>query len=296
MKKLKELAHKNILVEFMFIMFIIFTFDFIFILRYGFAVSFAHWLVAFFNVALILSAFSFIRTNKRRFIAYLIYILIMFSFFVSDSTLYFYKKDVTSIAMLLESGKNTMKIGLKYNPLTTYGILLWDVIISFVVISICAFYKLVMSHNDQRSLNYVRRTLVLLGAMIGLGLSPVIINANDFLTYTTPADKSLFVQKFGSITYHAKDIVTFANNAIKPLLYAEEYADDLDETITYTIADQSPLFGALEGQNVIMIMCETCEEYAFTEQYTPNYYRLKNMGLYFNNFYSAAKNNYNYDA
>jgi phosphoglycerol transferase MdoB-like AlkP superfamily enzyme len=51
-----------------------------------------------------------------------------------------------------------------------------------------------------------------------------------------------------------------------------------------------------EGKNVIMIMCETCEEYGFTPEYTPNYYRLREQSLYFNNFFSAAKSNYTYDA
>ena len=296
MKKIREIAQKNLIIEFSFIVFIIFVFDFIFIMRYGFGVTFAHWIVAFFNVALVLSALTFIRSNKRRFRSYLLYILIMFSFFVSDSTLYYYKKDVTSIAMLLESGKNTMKIGIKYNPLTPYGIIIWLMIISFVVFAIITLKKIVNLHDDLTPKRYVKRTAVLITSMLGLAMSPIIINANDYLTYTTPADKSLFVQKFGSITYHSKDIVTFANNAIKPLLYADEYAEIIDSQITYTIAEKSPYFGLLEGQNVIMIMCETCEEYAFDREYTPNYYRLVDDGLYFTNFYSAAKNNYTYDA
>ena len=53
---------------------------------------------------------------------------------------------------------------------------------------------------------------------------------------------------------------------------------------------------SFEGQNVILIQCETCEQYAFSRAYTPNYYRLYDEGIRFDNFYSAAKSNYTYDA
>ena len=296
MKFMQKLAQNNMLVESLFVVFVVFSFDFIFIIRYGFGVSLGHWIIAFFNVAIVLSFLSFIKKNKSRYIAYFIYILIMFTFFVTDSTLYYFKKDVTSIAMLLESGKNTMKIGLKYNPLTPYGVLLWIPILLFFYVSVRTLSKIVKLNQENKKHHYISRTLYLTFSMLGIFFSPYIVNESDFLTFSTPADKSLFVQKFGSITYHAKDIVTYANNAIKPLLYAEEYEEILDETITETIADQSPYFGLLEGKNVIMIMCETCEEFAFSRTLTPNYYRLYDAGINFSNFYSAAKSNYTYDA
>ena len=294
--RIKNIANKSLIIEFLFIILIIFTFDLVFILRYGFGVSLGHWLVAFFNVAIIISTLSFIKKNRRRYTAYFIYILVMFSFFLSDSTLYFYKQDVTSIAMLLESGKNTMKIGIKYNPLTPYGIFVWSLIIAFLVITLKLLKKIVYLHNENRPKRYTNRTLYFMVSVLGLMFSPAVINANDFLTFSTPADKTLFVQKFGSITYHSKDIITFASNAIKPLLYAEEYAIIIDETVTDSIASQSELFGLLEGHNVIMIMMETAEQYGFDPTLTPNYYRLKEEGIYFDTFYSAAKSNYTYDA
>ena len=296
MKRIKELAQKNLIVEFLAIVCIVFTFDFIFIMWYGFGVSLAHWLVAFFNVAIILSIISLVRTNKRRYISYVIYIMIMFAFFVSDSTLYLYKKDVTSIAMLLESGKNTMRIGLKYNPIDTYGIINWILIITFLVGSLIVLNKIVKLYNDKRPRRHITRLSFILFSAIGLMTSPLVISAYDQITYRTPADKTVFVQKFGSITYHSKDIVTFISNAIKPVLYAEDFKDEINSRVTLDLADQSSLFGALNGQNVIFIMCETCEQYAFTPELTPNYYRMKNEGLYFNNFRTAARNDNTYDA
>lgn len=296
MKTIRNIAQNSKIIEVLFVVFVVFSFDFIFILRYGFGVSLGHWLIAFFNVAIVLAVLSFIKNNKARYIAYLIYILIMFTFFLTDSTLYYFKQDVTSIAMLLESGKNTMKIGLKYNPLTPYGIFVWILIIGFLVFSIKVLKKIVKLYPANKPNKYAKHTLFLIIAMLGVFFSPYIIETNDFLTFNTPADKSLFVQKFGSITYHTRDIVTYANNTMKPLLFRDEYEDIIDETLDLTPGNQSVLYGELEGQNIIMIMCETCEEYAYSREYTPNYYRLYDDGIHFENFYSAAKSNYTYDA
>jgi lipoteichoic acid synthase len=296
MNRIKELAKKSHLVEFLLVAFIVLTFDLIFILRYGFGVTLSHWLIAFFNVAIVLSVFSFINNNKRRYIAYFIYILIMFTFFVTDSTLYKFKQDVTSIAMLLESGKNTMRIGLKYNPLSAYNIFIWIAIFTFVVVAIRALYKVVKLQPEQKAKHNLVKFIYLSISIIGLSLSPKLINEADALTFDTAADKSLFVQKFGSITYHMRDIVTFTTNAIRPIIYREDYISKINEQVTDTLAPQSDFFGLLEGKNVIMIMCETCEDYAFTETYTPNYYRLKSQSIVFDNFYVAAKTDYTYDS
>jgi len=296
MNFIKKIAHNTQIIEFLFIIFVVFTFDAIFLFNYGFKITFGHWIIAFFNVLIVLSALSFIKKNKKRYFAYFIYILIMFTFFFTDNVLYFFKKDVTSIAMLLESGKNTMKIGLKYNPLDVNGLLFWGLSVFFLLACVLFLSKIVNLHPERSQKNYKLKTIYLLISMFGIFFSPSIINETDALLYNTPADKNLFVQKFGSITYHTKDIVNYASNIIKPLIYAEVYQEELKLIFTDEIADKSQFFGVLEGQNVIMIMCETCEEYAFTRSHTPNYYRLYDEGIYFNNFYSAAKSNYTYDA
>lgn len=296
MQLFKKLATKSFVIELFVMVFIIFSFDFIFIMKYGFSITFGHWIIAFFNVMVVVSALAFIKNNKGRYIAYTIFILIMFTFFITDSTLYRFKEDVTSIAMLLESGKNTMKIGIKYNPLKAYSAVTWLLIVGFVVIMTRFLNKVVKARTNPKSYKFTTRLLTLAVGIVGLMFTPTIINDADQILFDTPSDKALFVQKFGSITYHAKDIITYTTNAIKPILFKDDYVVDINDRVSDEFAPQTSLYGMLEGKNVIMIMCETCEEYGFTPEYTPNYYRLREQSLYFNNFYSAAKSNYTYDA
>ncbi|HAX03971.1 MAG: hypothetical protein A2Y45_07340 [Tenericutes bacterium GWC2_34_14] len=296
MNFIKKLATKSMLIEWLLVITIIFALDTIFILRYGFTISFRHWIIAFFNVAVVLSAISFIASYKKRFIMYTVFILVMFTFFITDSVLYFFKDDVTSIAMLLESARNTMEIGLKYNPLYAYTLPQWILISVFVFGMAYVLNRIVKMRYAKHERHFTKHAIYFALSVLGLWLTPKIIDHADQILFDTPSDKALFVQKFGSITYHAKDIITYTSNAIKPLIYKDEYVVDINEEAGDEFAPTSDLFGMFEGKNVIMIMCETCEEYAFSPEYTPNYYRLRNQSMYFTNFFSAAKSNYTYDA
>lgn len=291
-----QLKQKTQFIELLIVVLITFTLDFIFILNYGFKITIDHWIIAFFNVALIVSALSFIRNAKHRYIAYMVFLLIMFTFFITDSTLYYFKEDVTSIAMLLESGKNTMKIGLKYNPLKAYNIFMWLSITLFVLFGAKSLYRVMNHPANTQKINWIGKTIYLTVSMLGLMFSPLVINKTDQLLFNTPSDKALFVQKFGSITYHVKDISNYAINVFKPVFLQDDYEIEINHTVTDTLSTESPFFGSLAGKNLILIMCETCEEYGFTRAHTPNYYRLYDQSIVFDNFYSAAKSNYTYDA
>lgn len=296
MNFIKRLATNSMVIEWILIIFITFTFDAIFMMKYGFDITFRHLIIALFNVLFVVSAIALIKNNKRRYIAYTVFILIMFTFFITDSTLYRFKEDVTSIAMLLESGKTTMRIGIKYNPLKAYSIWTWLAISIFVVVITVVLHKITKMQQHPTKNRLMTRLLYLGLSIASLLLAPNIVDRTDQILFNTPSDKALFVQKFGSITYHAKDIFHYTTNVIKPILFKENYIIDINSQVTNELAPQSPLYGTQSGKNVIMIMCETCEQYGFVEDYTPNYYRLKNMSLYYDEFFSAAKSNYTYDA
>ncbi len=293
---IKKIAKKTKSIEFVLVFLIVFGLDLVFLLRYGLGVSLDYVVIVFFNIALIVSIITFIKTNKHRYRAYLSYLILIFVFFVVDSTLYFFKEDVTSITMLLESFRDTMRIGLKYNPLAPYGVFVWMGIIGVFSLSLIGLRSVVMNNTQQQQPLVVRSTSFLLFAVLGLLFSPQILDESEYLAFRNPADKILFVQEFGSSTYHKRDIADFAVNLVRPLFQDVEYEQYITAGFDGEVADKSPFFADFKNKNVIMIMCETCEQYAFSPEHTPNYYRLLDKGTYFDNFYSAAKSNYTYDA
>lgn len=284
----RSLANRSLIVELVVAVLFVLCLDVIFISRYGFNIPIHHWLISILNLVMIFGAVTFARKNKTRFIIYLILFSIFITVFVIDSTLFFYKRDVSSISMLFEGARQTMRFALRYNPIIAYDFLMWSFIIALIFGFIVLLKRIVFLHNETITKNYLRKWLYYGFMVSALLLSPLILNNRDTLTFAYPSDKSIFIQRFGSVTYHARDIANFATGRLQPILFASSYLEEINETIDFEVAPETDYFGILEGQNLIMIMCETCEQYAFDEELTPNYYHLLNNGYYFNNFYSAT--------
>lgn len=293
---MKQSKHRRIY-EYILIIAIILGLDGLFLLRYNFSLTLLRWSLDLFTIAILVSFIAFIKNKMWRYIFELVTILIAFTFFITDSTLYFYKKDITSIAMLIESFRDTMTIGLKYSPLEVFPIYGWFLIVIFVTIGAIMLKKIVFKANNNNRRKQLRiNTLNLLISFLGLAATTLFISDYEQTILDYPNDKVRFIENFGSITYHVQDISLYTSSLIIPDSLSEEYTEEIEEETKFTIAEASPYFGMFKGKNVIFIMCETCEEYAYSREYTPNYFRLYDQSIYFSEFFSAAKSNYTYDA
>ena len=296
LKWLKRISTKNLILEIFFLSFVVIAFDIIFVMRFDFSIPFTYWIIALLNVAFFVGLLALIKSNKKRFRAHMIYLFSMFVLFVSNSTLYYFKSDISSVATLTEMFKSSMQIGLKYNPFTAYDLLPWLGIALFVGVSIYVLRKIVFWYDDQQLKKPSHlRSFVLIAALV-IFVSPLLIKDEDVATFDTPQDKTLFIQTFGSVTFYARDIVVYATTIVEPLFNNEQFTEYLDSILEPEPTEASSMFGQLKDQNIIMIMCETCESYAFDPILTPNYYRLYNESLVYENAFSAAKRNYTYDA
>lgn len=293
---MKQSKHRRIY-EYILIIAIILGLDGLFLLRYDFSLTLLRWSLDLFIIAILISVISFIRNKLWRYILELTTILIALTFFITDSTLYFYKKDITSIAMLIESFRDTMTIGLKYSPLEVFPLYGWLLILIFVTIGAIVLKKLIFKENQYSTKKQLRLNVInLIISILGLISTTLFINDYEHSILDYPNDKVRFIENFGSITYHVQDISLYTSSLIIPDSTSEEYKEEIIEETQFTVAQTSPYFGLFEGKNVVFIMCETCEEYAYSREYTPNYFRLRDQSIYFSEFFSAAKSNYTYDA
>lgn len=283
--------------EFLIFTIILLSFDFIFLIKNDFHLSFIRVFLDFLWIVIVFSIVSLIKNKKTRFIVYNIVIVTIFSFFLFDITLYYYKKDITSMAMLLESFRDSMRIGIKYSPLGAFPLHAWLLIIGFVVIGLIGLNKVLKNLKQSTSkvltIKNVSRIIV---SLIAIAITSSLATDYQQMILETPNDKVRFIENFGSITYHVKDMTSFAQNMLLSKNKEEEFVEDLDDLIVYDFASETPYFGSLKNKNIIMIMTETNEEYAYSRKYTPNYFELYDQSMYFDNFFSAAKANYTYDA
>ncbi len=113
---------------------------------------------------------------------------------------------------------------------------------------------------------------------------------NDFYLYRTFYSRVRAIERFGISKYVERDVQIFLGQLMK-----NSSQDDLQMIDSYINSKQDDLTtneytGIFEGKNVIYILAESLDELAIDPEITPNLYRLKTEGLYFNNYYSPVYN------
>jgi len=288
------LKKHHIAIEFALLLVFTMMFDIALLVRFGIRMAGAYWIISIASASILAAFLVIINKNKTRFIAYVAYIIMQVGLFIADSCLYFFKRDLISLAMLLEI-KNALVIGLKYNIFITFSPLVWLFFLWVTAGFVYALYFLTMKTGTHQKFRWKNAPYIVVTIAV-LIIGGVFIQENDRILYNTPEDKKAFVQTFGLSTFHQRDAVSILRRIfIVPFEKQEllRVASALHEDPTLVVTPNTGLF---EGKNVIMIICETCEEYAFDPVLTPNYERMKNHGFHFVNAFSAAKLNYTYDA
>ena len=113
---------------------------------------------------------------------------------------------------------------------------------------------------------------------------------DDSMLYDTLELKYEALKKFGSFGFYYKSI----QNSLSSDAITEDDVEKLIEYLKYSEGDKSEAsyyHGISEGNNVIMIMCESLEWYAISNDLTPNLYNLKYNNIYNDKFYSNNKTN-----
>lgn len=294
MKLLKIVNQFGFILEFLLLFLFTVFFDVLLMARFDITIEPRYIIIMLASAAILISALVFIKHKKWRFGLYVAYIVLQLGMFIADSCLYFFKTDLISLAMLLEIG-NALTIGLRYNIFVTFPFLVWVFMFLFTILVGFALYYLTFKVEKTHSWTSYRYLFIIVSATI-LALSGSFVLDTDKTLYKAPEDKKAFFQTFGLSTYHQRDLVAILERIFIYPFEKPGYIKEIDERWsdpTTLTTDQTGLF---QGKNVIMIMCETCEMYAFDEDLTPNFYRLLNNSFHFTNAYSAAKLNYTYDA
>lgn len=113
---------------------------------------------------------------------------------------------------------------------------------------------------------------------------------NDFYLYRTFYSRVRAMERFGVNKYIERDVQIFLGQLLK-----STSQDDINLIDSYLNAKElnntpNSYTGLFEGKNIIYILAESLDELAIDPEITPNLYRLKTEGLYFNNYYSPVYN------
>lgn len=113
---------------------------------------------------------------------------------------------------------------------------------------------------------------------------------NDFYLYRTFYSRVRAMERFGVNKYVERDVQIFLGQLLR-----SSSQDDINMIDSYLNTKEinrteNSYTGIFEGKNLIYILAESLDELAIDPEITPNLYRLKTEGLYFNNYYSPVYN------
>ncbi len=108
----------------------------------------------------------------------------------------------------------------------------------------------------------------------------------DYYIYENITNASVFVEKFGLVTYGYKDIYDYINNTNETNTYSNEIETFLNEKDS--VININDYTGILEGKNVLFVQAESFNEFALDKDLTPTLWKLKEEGISIEGFNTPA--------
>ena len=253
-------------------------------------------IVADLAVVIILGSFSYLFTNRKRYIYLLVLATIFTAICVINSVYYTFYTSFASISML----SLTQYIGEVGDAVVENVLQLKDLLYIIPYLFFIFYYHRLVKKNKFKVYNKANRIkkfkyTILSGAVVLL-LFICSLSSLEISRFVKQWNREYIVMRFGIYLYQGNDIFASLQPKISALFGYDdakkefnEYYQDRSETRDYT----NDYTGVFEGRNVIVIHAESLQGIALNRTFngvevTPNLNRLIKEGLYFNNFYSQV--------
>ena len=118
----------------------------------------------------------------------------------------------------------------------------------------------------------------------------------DSYLYNTVFNKEKAVERFGVFTYAYRDLSNYIETFIpknnsKEINIINEYFDNHKR-----FASTNEMSNIFEGKNLVFVVCESLNDWAINEEFTPTLYKMAHEGIYGTNYYSPVFTNSTVDA
>jgi len=112
-----------------------------------------------------------------------------------------------------------------------------------------------------------------------------LLRTNDKELYKKMTHKVSFYRKFGTYPTYVKHLLQGKQFGDKETVSRKQF---LEYFSTYIPFEKSEFWGKDNGNNLIVVMLESIEEFLIHEKYTPTLYSLRKEGINFDNFYNTG--------
>ena len=231
-----------------------------------------------FDLSILLLIYSFSYLIKRKNLYFLIFSIILTFICVVNSLYYNNFNDFASI-YLIEAFIQALRLP---SEAITGVFKLVDFIFLWQVILMIILYK---KDNYKKDINKFKKSI--LTCFFVLVISLLTLNYNDIYRLKHNWNKVYNLRNFGPYTYQANDVFYVLSKFVCPKCGYKKALEEVETFYSTKETETNEYTNIFKDKNILFIHAESIQSMFINEDITPNLYKLKNEGIYFNNYYSV---------
>ena len=244
---------------------------------------------------LLIGSFAYLFKPRNRFIYLIIVSVLLTAICIVNSLYYTYYMSFASISLIAVSltvvdvGDAVVKNVLQIQDF----IFLWQLVVLIVVHSKLkkkGHYNTVSKKEDKKK----RFSSTLISALVIYAIFFMTVTPTEYSRLNKQWNREFLVTKFGVYTYQLNDLFKSLDAKFNTLFGYDNAAKEFREFYSETKENKTNEYtGIFKDKNVIVIHAESIQNVALNtsfnnQEVAPNFNRLKNEGIYFDNFYAQA--------
>lgn len=251
------------------------------------------------SFGLIFGSFYFLFKSKKGISIYLIIISIIFSFITILQLIYHgYFGDYFSIVRI-----TNFKEFLSVKGEASKGFNILYLIIILIPLIIIYLYNKFFTPKERSLIKFI--ICLFTGAMLFFGIKLTFkdkmedktqVYLTDSYLYNTVFNKEKAVERFGIYTYVYRDINNYVrtfipHNNTEAIAEIDKYFEENKRA-----KQTNEMTNIFEEKNIVFVVCESLNDWAINEEFTPTLYKMAQEGIYGTNYYSPVFTNSTVDA
>ena len=230
-----------------------------------------------FDLSFLMFIYAFSFLFKKRNLYFLITSIILTSLCIINSMYYNNYSDFASIYLL----SSLYLAFLLPSEAVTGVIQLNDFVFLWQIILMIILYKKI---SNKKDINLFKQNILVY--FIILVISLLTFNTNDIYRLKHDWNKSYVVRNMGIYTYQLNDLFYMTSKFICPYCGYKDAKEEVEQFYSNKKVETNEYTNIFKDKSILFIHAESVQSMFINETITPNLYKLKNEGIYFNNYYS----------
>ena len=230
-----------------------------------------------FELCFLIFIYSFSYLFKKRNLYFLIISIILTIICIANSLYFNNYNDFTSFYLL----ETLFQAFLLPKEAVTNVFQLNDFIFLWQIVLMLILYK---RQTSTRNISLFKKSFLVYVILLIFNL--LMLNYNDIYRLTHDWNKSYVVRNMGIYNYQANDLFNVIYKFVCPKCGYENAKEEVEEFYNNKEIKPNEYTNIFKDKNVLFIHAESIQSMFINETITPNLYKLKNEGIYFNNYYS----------